>query len=71
MPDPETTIPALNGVRKWPLLQALSANSPFWHSRDSGLASTRTGVSRSVPRTGPAAGLPPLVCDYADTLAEL
>jgi carboxylate-amine ligase len=57
MPDPETTIAAFNGMRKWvPLLQALSANSPYWYGRDSGLASSRTVVCHSVPRTGlPAA----------------
>src|SRR4051812_8934543 len=71
MPDPETAIAAFNGMRKWiPLLQALSANSPFWHGKDSGLASSRTVVCHSVPRTG----LPRAFCnwdDYARTTAEL
>jgi carboxylate-amine ligase len=63
MPDPETTIAAYNGMRKWiPLLQALGANSPFWHGRDSGLASTRTVLCHSVPRTG----LPRAFRDWAD-----
>jgi carboxylate-amine ligase len=53
MPDADTTIAAFNGMRKWvPLLQALSANSPYWYGRDSGLASSRSAVCRSVPRTG-------------------
>jgi Glutamate-cysteine ligase family 2(GCS2) len=53
MPDPETAIAAYNGMRKWvPLLQALGANSPFWHGRDSGLASARTVRVHDAPRTG-------------------
>jgi carboxylate-amine ligase len=71
MPDPETAIAAYNGMRKWvPLLQALSANSPFWHGHDSGLASTRTVLCHSVPRTG----LPRAFHDWADyeeTVEEL
>src|SRR3954463_3772550 len=63
MPDPETAITAYNGMRKWvPVLQALSANSPFWHGHDSGLASTRTVLCHSVPRTG----LPRAFRDWAD-----
>jgi glutamate---cysteine ligase / carboxylate-amine ligase len=46
----------LNGLRTWlPELLALSANSPFWLGRDTGLASTRTKVFETFPRTG----LPP------------
>jgi carboxylate-amine ligase len=71
MPDPETAIAAFNGMRKWvPLLQALSANSPYWYGRDSGLASSRTVVCHSVPRTG----LPDAFRDWAHyehTAAEL
>ena len=53
MPDAETAVAAFNGMRRWiPLLQALGANSPFWHGVDSGLASARTVVSHSLPRTG-------------------
>jgi glutamate---cysteine ligase / carboxylate-amine ligase len=53
MPDPESAIRASNGMRKWvPSLGALGANSPFWHGRDSGLASTRAALLRSFPRTG-------------------
>ena len=63
MPDPETQIAAFNGMRKWiPLLQALSANSPYWHGRDSGLASARTVVNHSLPRSG----LPRAFRDWAD-----
>lgn len=35
-----------------PLLLALSANSPFWQGRRSGLASTRTPLFQAFPRTG-------------------
>src|SRR5439155_906753 len=33
-----------------PPLHALAANSPFWHGRDSGLASARAAILRSYPR---------------------
>jgi glutamate---cysteine ligase / carboxylate-amine ligase len=50
MPDPETAVRACNSVRAHlPLLQALAANSPFWHGRDSGLASARSQVFRAFP----------------------
>jgi glutamate---cysteine ligase / carboxylate-amine ligase len=68
LPDPETAITACNGMRKWiPLLQALSANSPFWHGRDSGLASTRAVRMHSVPRTG----IPRAFADWADYTATV
>jgi carboxylate-amine ligase len=51
MPDPETAIRAVNGLRAWlPLLQALAAHSPFWHGRDSGFASARAQLFRGYPR---------------------
>ncbi|MFL5843239.1 MAG: YbdK family carboxylate-amine ligase [Solirubrobacteraceae bacterium] len=71
MPDRETTIVAFNGMRKWiPLLQALSANSPFRHGQDTGLASARTVLNHSLPRSG----LPRAFRDWEDfetTQAEL
>jgi carboxylate-amine ligase len=52
MPDEEVAIRAFNGLREHlPLLQALAANSPFWHGRDSGLASARAQVFRALPRS--------------------
>jgi carboxylate-amine ligase len=52
MPDAEAAIHAYNGLRAHlPLLQALAANSPFWHGRDSGLASARAQVFRALPRS--------------------
>jgi carboxylate-amine ligase len=51
MPDPETAIAVCNGLRAHlPLLQALAANSPYWHGRDSGFASARSMVFRAFPR---------------------
>ena len=35
-----------------PMLLALSANSPFWQGRDSGLASARTPLFQAFPRVG-------------------
>jgi carboxylate-amine ligase len=63
MPDPETAIRAFNGLRTHlPLLQGLSANSPFWHGVDSGLASARAALFRGFPR----ADVPRAFEDYAD-----
>ena len=63
LPDPEQAILALNRLRAHlPLLLALSANSPFWQGRDTGLASARTPVFQAFPRTG----LPRAFIDYSD-----
>jgi carboxylate-amine ligase len=68
MPDAEMAIRACNGLRKWvPLLIALGANSPFWHGCDSGLASARVALMRSLPRTG----VPRAFRDYDDYAATL
>ena len=71
MPDDETTIVAFNGMRKWiPLIQALGANSPFRHGDDTGLASARTVLNHTLPRSG----LPRAFADWHDfetTQAEL
>jgi carboxylate-amine ligase len=51
MPDPETAVRIANAFCLYlPLLQALSANSPFREGADSGNASSRTSVVRSYPR---------------------
>lgn len=53
MPDAETAIQVFNGLRRdLPLLQALAANSPFRHGRDTGLASAREVTLRGWPRSG-------------------
>ncbi len=52
MPDPATAILAFNGMRRHlPLLQALSANSPYWYGIDSGFASARAQMFRAYPRS--------------------
>jgi carboxylate-amine ligase len=45
-----------------PELLALSANSPYWQGRESGLASTRSQVFDTMPRSG----LPPRLESFAD-----
>src|SRR3954447_11601829 len=51
MPDRDATLRAYNGLRAdLPLLQALAANSPFWHGVDSGLATARAQMFRAYPR---------------------
>lgn len=53
MPDAGTAIRVFNGLRRdLPLLQALAANSPFRHGRDTGLASAREVSLRGWPRSG-------------------
>ena len=63
MPDAETAIRAFNGLRPHlPLLEALAANSPFRHGRDTGLASAREITLRAWPRSG----APRELADWAD-----
>ena len=70
MPDAATAVRAFNGLRgHLPLLQALAANSPFRHGRDTGLASAREVTLRGWPRSG----VPRALRDYEDfcALAQL
>jgi carboxylate-amine ligase len=54
VPDERAMIAALRAVRnQLAVLRALAAGSPFWHGRDSWLASTRAAIMRSYPRSGP------------------
>lgn len=63
MPDATTAIRVFNGLRRHaPLLEALGANSPFRHGRDTGLASSRELTLRSWPR----AGIPRAMADFED-----
>lgn len=51
MPEAETAVRLTNAFRLYlPVLQALSANSPFREGADSGHASARTSVVRGYPR---------------------
>jgi carboxylate-amine ligase len=53
VPDRSTMIDLMNEVRYFlPHLLALSASSPFWMGRDTGLKSYRTTIFRRFPRTG-------------------
>ncbi len=51
--DPEVAIRVHNRMRIFlPILLALSANSPFWQGRDTGLSSARTPLFQAFPRVG-------------------
>lgn len=51
--DAEQAVKVFNRLRvHLPMLLALSANSPFWQGRDTGLASTRTPLFQAFPRVG-------------------
>jgi carboxylate-amine ligase len=53
VPSPEDAVRVLNALRRSiPVLLALSANSPYWRSRDSGFASIRTPIFSMFPRVG-------------------
>ena len=59
----DEAIAVANGLRTWlPELLALSANSPFWLGRDTGLASTRTKIFETFPRSG----LPPAFASFEE-----
>jgi glutamate---cysteine ligase / carboxylate-amine ligase len=63
MPDAETAIKVLNGLRlHLPLLAGLAANSPWWFGVDSNMASARAGLVRAYP----GRGAPPWFADYDD-----
>jgi carboxylate-amine ligase len=63
MPAPDTAVAVATGLRNWvPELLALSANSPYWQGRDTGLASTRSKVFDTMPRSG----LPPRLGTFAE-----
>jgi glutamate---cysteine ligase / carboxylate-amine ligase len=56
-------ITCADGLRSYlPELLALSANSPFWEGRPTGLASTRAQILRDLPRSGP----PPALGSFAE-----
>jgi len=61
--DPEDAVRVANAMRvHLPVLLALSANSPFWQGRDTGLASARTPLFQAFPRVG----IPRAFADYED-----
>jgi carboxylate-amine ligase len=53
IPDPEVAVRVADRLRAHvPLVLALSANSPYWQGRDSGMASARTPLFQAFPRVG-------------------
>jgi glutamate---cysteine ligase / carboxylate-amine ligase len=53
VPDPELAIQAADRLRAHlPLILAVSANSPYWRGRDTGMASFRTPLFQGFPRSG-------------------
>ena len=63
VPRPAERVDLMNRMLPFtPLLLALSASSPFWQGRDTGLAAYRLSVWGEMPRTG----LPDLFDDAAD-----
>lgn len=68
LPDPESAVRAINRLRSHlPLLLALSANSPFWQARETGLASARTPLFQAFPRVG----IPRAFLDYEDYVSTI
>jgi glutamate---cysteine ligase / carboxylate-amine ligase len=68
VPDPESALRAINRLRSHlPLLLALSANSPFWQGRETGLASARTPLFQAFPRVG----IPRAFLDYEDYVSTI
>ena len=68
VPDPELAVRAADRLRAHlPLILALSANSPFWAGRDSGMASVRTPLFQAFPR----AGVPRRAGSYATYVERL
>lgn len=63
MPSPEVAVAVTTALRTYvPELLALSANSPFWQGHETGLASTRSKVFETMPRSG----LPPALRSFAE-----
>ena len=66
--SPDAAIDLMNRMRgHLPLLLALSANSPLWQGRDTGLASARTPLFQAFPRVG----IPRTFRDYGDWVAAV
>ena len=61
--DREAAVEVVNRARLWlPTLLALTANSPFWHGRDTGYHSYRMELWCRMPTAGP----PPHFRNYSD-----
>ncbi|MEA5054428.1 MAG: glutamate--cysteine ligase [Propionicimonas sp.] len=67
----EEGVAVLDRIGPWlPVLLAMSANSPFWHSTDSGYASYRSQVWNRWPSAGPTAPFGSLA-EYDRVVTEL
>jgi carboxylate-amine ligase len=65
VPEPDLAMHVMESLlAELPVLLALSASSPFWRGEASGLASTRTAIFASMPRSGQ----PPRFSSYEDYL---
>jgi carboxylate-amine ligase len=63
LPDEASFVAAYRALRsRLAVFRALAAASPFWHGRDSGLASARAAIMWSYPRVG----IPPRFGCYAE-----
>src|ERR1700732_3013329 len=68
VPDPESALRAINRLRSHlPLLLALSANSPFWQGRETGLSSARPPLFQAFPRVG----IPRAFLNYEDYVSTI
>jgi carboxylate-amine ligase len=69
--DPDLAVRTMNRVTPWlPVLLALSSNSPYWQSVDTGYASYRLEVWQRWPTSG----VPPILkgrCEYDDMVETL
>lgn len=61
--EPRMVIPILNAIREYlPHMLALSASSPYFHGRDTGMSSARASIFEGMS----TAGLPPVLRDWAE-----
>ncbi|WP_404310455.1 glutamate--cysteine ligase 2 [Neorhodopirellula lusitana] len=71
MEDRELGIQVMNRCRRWlPILQAISANSPYWNGVDTGYASYRRELWAQWPMAGPPAHFESLA-DYQRCVDDL
>jgi glutamate---cysteine ligase / carboxylate-amine ligase len=67
VPDAEVMVTVFRSLRnRLALFRGLAAGSPFWHGRDSGLASSRAVIMWSYPRVG----VPPVFHSYDEFLTQ-
>lgn len=69
--DEDEAVRVLDGIRPWlQILLAVSANSPYWHGRDTAFASWRSQVWGRWPSAGPAEPFGS-AADYRHTVARM